>query len=201
MYANYNCPISICYSAIIYIIRCLLGADVPLNEGCLVPGYASSLAWGMGGKDPEMGKITPGWNYGESISGSINASYGYYAEDAVRSTNTRRTDFEVVEKRAAVAMRDIEARVPLKFSILSDRRVYRPYGIRGGGPGEKGVNLAYIFNEEGQLGEVNLGGKAVIHLQPGESIQIDTPGGGAFGTAEGESGVNGGNKDFHQAYV
>lgn len=97
--------------------------------------------------------------------------------------------------------REIEAKVPLKFSILSDRRVYRPYGMQGGGPGEKGMNLAYMFNEEGQLEEINLGGKAVVHLQPGEYIQINTPGGGAFGVAEDLNGAKEGYDDFHRAFV
>lgn len=36
-WGNYNCPISICHSAIIYTIRCLVGLEIPLNEGCLAP--------------------------------------------------------------------------------------------------------------------------------------------------------------------
>ncbi|KAL1851532.1 hypothetical protein Plec18170_006351 [Paecilomyces lecythidis] len=30
-------------------------------------GCANSLGWGMGGKDPLTGKVTPGWNYGETV--------------------------------------------------------------------------------------------------------------------------------------
>ena len=37
MWGNYNCPISITHSAIIYSIRCLVDLDIPLNEGCLAP--------------------------------------------------------------------------------------------------------------------------------------------------------------------
>lgn len=36
-WGNYNCPISICHSAIIYTIRCLVNSEMPLNEGCLAP--------------------------------------------------------------------------------------------------------------------------------------------------------------------
>ena len=36
-WGNYNCPISITHSAIIYTIRCLVDVDIPLNEGCLAP--------------------------------------------------------------------------------------------------------------------------------------------------------------------
>lgn len=250
IWGNYNCPISITHSAIIYTIRCLMNVDMPLNQGCLAPvdirvpagsildpgpavavcgstlasqrvidtilrafgrcaasqGCANSFGWGMGGKDPETGKAVPGWNYGESLGGGVGAGPGWHGESAtnVHSTNTRNTDAEVIEKRTAVlvrryairrgsgglgkwrggdgTIREIEARVPLKFSILSDRRVYRPYGMAGGHPGQTGENYAFKFNEDGELERINLGGKAVICLNPGERMQINTPGGGGWGT-------------------
>jgi 5-oxoprolinase (ATP-hydrolysing) len=37
MYGNCNAPISITASAIIYCLRCLVNADIPLNQGCLEP--------------------------------------------------------------------------------------------------------------------------------------------------------------------
>jgi 5-oxoprolinase (ATP-hydrolysing) len=36
-WGNYNCPISITHSAIIYSIRCLIKLEIPLNDGCLRP--------------------------------------------------------------------------------------------------------------------------------------------------------------------
>ena len=263
MWGNYNCPISITHSAIIYSIRCLLDLEIPLNEGCLAPcdvrvpvgsvlnptaavaicgstlasqrvvdlilrafgrygasqGCANSLGWGMGGKNPQTGQVEPGWNYGESIGGGVGAGDGYHGEHGVHvsppgllsarlltpqvhSTNTRQTDSEVVEKRTAVLVRryciregsggrgrwrggdgitrEIEARTHLKFSILSDRRVYRPYGMAGGHPGQRGENYVFKFHE-GALQRTNLGGKAIVHLQPGEYVQINTPGGGGYG--------------------
>ncbi|SPO04362.1 related to 5-oxoprolinase [Cephalotrichum gorgonifer] len=268
VWGNYNCPISITHSAIIYTVRCLVNTEIPLNQGCLSPieirvpagsilnpspavaicgstlasqrvvdtilrafgghgasqGCASSFGWGMGGKDAE-GKILPGWNYGESLGGGSGAGYGFHGADAVcvHSTNTRSTDPEVVEKLTAVLVRrneirhgsggkglwnggnglrrEIEARIPLKFSILSDRRVYRPYGVNQGGPGEKGVNLAYKFNEDHVLEEVNLGGKAVTYLEPGEYIQINTPGGGAYGAAKVDRHNEPEPDEFHRAFV
>ena len=138
----------------------------------------------------------------------------------VHSTNTRQTDAEVIEKRTAVLVRrysirhnsggrgkwrggcgitrEIEAREDLKFSILSDRRVYRPYGMAGGHPGERGLNVAYMFDEDasGHVA-VNLGGKAVMSLKPGEYIQINTPGGGGYGAEEEGEVV----EDLHRGYV
>lgn len=251
-WGNYNCPISITHSAIIYTIRCLVDVEIPLNEGCLAPvdirvpkgsilnpspavavcgstlasqrivdtilrafgrcaasqGCANSFGWGMGGRDPESGKIVPGWSYGEALGGGVGAGPGWHGEHAVNvhSTNTRNTDAEVIEKRTAVlvrryeirrgsgglgkwnggdgTIREIEARIPLKFSILSDRRVYQPYGMNGGGPGRKGENYVFKLNEAGTLERISLGGKAVVNLTAGEVIQINTPGGGGWGVVD-----------------
>ncbi|KAK1671812.1 Hydantoinase B/oxoprolinase-domain-containing protein [Colletotrichum godetiae] len=262
IWGNYNCPISITHSAIIYTIRSLVGLDIPLNQGCLNPvniilppvgsvlnpgagvaicgstlasqrvidvilrafgthgasqGCANSFGWGMGGRDPETGMVVKGWNYGESIGGGVGAGDGYEGEHSthVHSTNTRQTDAEVIEKRTAVLVksygirkgsggvgnhrggdgitREIQARIPLKFSILSDRRVYRPWGMAGGGPGQMGENYAFLFNEEGGMEKINLGGKAIINLKEGEYIQVNTPGGGGYGGEEVE--------DRHRGYV
>lgn len=250
IWGNYNCPISICHSSIIYTIRCLVDSDIPLNEGCLAPveiiapegsvlnpgpavaicgstlasqrvvdtilrafgrhaassGCANSFGWGMGGKDPETGKVVPGWNYGETVGGGVGACEGYHGEHGthVHSTNTRATDPEVVEKRTAVLVRkdeirpgsggkgrwtgglgltrEVEARIPLKFSILSDRRVFRPYGMAGGLPGEQGSNFAFKFTgKDDAVEKISLGGKAVTNLQAGEWMQINSPGGGGYG--------------------
>lgn len=37
VYGNTNTPESVCHSAIIYCVRCLVKEDIPLNSGCLEP--------------------------------------------------------------------------------------------------------------------------------------------------------------------
>ena len=37
MYGNSNAPRAITFSAIIYCLRCLVNAEIPLNQGCLNP--------------------------------------------------------------------------------------------------------------------------------------------------------------------
>lgn len=37
VYGNWNAPIAITHSAIIYALRCMINSEVPLNQGCLAP--------------------------------------------------------------------------------------------------------------------------------------------------------------------
>ncbi|MCG8551320.1 MAG: hydantoinase B/oxoprolinase family protein, partial [Desulfobacterales bacterium] len=116
--------------------------------------------------------------------------------------NTRITDPEILERRYPVLLREFSIRRgsggrgkfnggnglvrevefldPLNVAILSERRVFAPYGLEGGEPGEKGVNI--FMKKEGI--SIAMGAKNEIPAQPGERIRILTPGGGGFGTPE-----------------
>jgi len=37
VFGNTNAPRAVTYSAVIYCLRCLVGSDIPLNQGCLAP--------------------------------------------------------------------------------------------------------------------------------------------------------------------
>ena len=37
VYANTNAPRAVTFSAVIYVLRCLVGVEIPLNQGCLTP--------------------------------------------------------------------------------------------------------------------------------------------------------------------
>ncbi|KAJ5898456.1 Hydantoinaseoxoprolinase N-terminal [Penicillium tannophilum] len=169
-------------------------------------GCANSFGWGMGGKNPHTGVIEPGWSYGETVGGGCGAGPSWHGEHAIQahSTNTKITDAEVVEKRTPViirkhamnpgsggngqyrggdgAVREVEARIPLKFSILSDRRVFAPYGMNGGQSGQVGKNYVYKWNDDRtKLEKISLGGKAALSLEAGEIMQVNSPGGGGWG--------------------
>lgn len=36
-YSNLNCPIAVLYGSILYVLRCLINVDIPLNSGCMKP--------------------------------------------------------------------------------------------------------------------------------------------------------------------
>ena len=60
--------------------------------------------------------------------------------------------------------------------LLTDRRIGRPYGLRGGEAGERGENILVRDGEE-----IRLPGKTEFDLHPGETLSIRTPGGGGYG--------------------
>ncbi|KAJ0109352.1 Hydantoinase [Diaporthe amygdali] len=37
VYGNWNAPVAICNSAVIYALRCMVDSDIPLNHGCIRP--------------------------------------------------------------------------------------------------------------------------------------------------------------------
>ncbi|PNS17487.1 hypothetical protein CAC42_8030 [Sphaceloma murrayae] len=201
-------------------------------------GDCNNLTFGFGGNVAGE-KHVRGFGYYETIAGGSGAGDGWDGESGVHThmTNTRITDAEVFERRYPVLLRefsirkdsggrgkwrggdgvrrDIEFRRDVTVSILSERRVFRPYGLEGGGEGGRGVNYwvrkvgvskdeavdgAGEGAEEEERGRVdrktgegveweyrwvNLGGKNTAHMKAGERIVVCTPGAGGWGR-EGE---------------
>ncbi len=144
------------------------------------------------------------FGYYETIGGGAGAGPGWHGQSGVHThmTNTRITDPEILERRFPVLLREfsirhgsggegkfqggdglvreIEFLAPLQVSILSERRVFAPYGLSGGQPGKRGRNL--FIRAKGTT--INLGGKNEIQATPGDRIRIETPGGGGYGFPE-----------------
>jgi N-methylhydantoinase B len=73
-------------------------------------------------------------------------------------------------------IRELEALAPLSYSLITERRRHRPPGADGGGDGAAGRNL--LDGEE-------LPAKAIGHLDTGQRLRIETPGGGGYGRGGG----------------
>ena len=182
-------------------------------------GDCNNLTFGTGGND-ETGRLIEGFGYYETIAGGSGAGPSWHGTSGVHThmTNTRITDPEIFERRYPVylrqfglrpgsggrghfvggdgVIRDIEFLEPrMQVSILSERRVHRPYGLQGGEPGSSGLNLwiKQRRKEDGDLLEpdrdghlpprvINLGGKATALFGMHDRIVVYTPGGGGFGT-------------------
>lgn len=55
--------------------------------------------------------------------------------------------------------------------------MFAPYGLEGGGNGERGLNLLKRY--DGRV--LNLGGKNSVDVRQGDVVIIHTPGGGGYG--------------------
>jgi N-methylhydantoinase B/oxoprolinase/acetone carboxylase alpha subunit len=142
--------------------------------------------------------------YYETIAGGAGAGPGWHGADAVQThmTNSRMTDPEVLEQKYPVllesfairrgsggagkwhggdgAVRRIRFREAMQASILSNHRVVAPFGLDGGAPGAVGVNRVERVGGKVEI----LGGTATINLEAGDTLSIETPGGGAYGTPQ-----------------
>lgn len=129
-------------------------------------GDTNNLTFGFGGTSGSGEKSgQKGFGYYETIAGGSGAGPTWHGTSGVHThmTNTRITDSEVFERRYPVLLkefslrqgsagkgmhrggegviRDIEFRIPVQVSILSERRVYHPYGMAGGGDASCGLNI------------------------------------------------------------
>jgi 5-oxoprolinase (ATP-hydrolysing) len=140
--------------------------------------------------------------YYETIAGGAGAMNGCHGASGVQvhMTNTRMTDPEVLEFRhpgvrieqftlrkdsggkgkfqgGDGVIREIKFLKPATVSIISERRVNVPYGVEGGRPGAKGINLHK--STDGKI--TRLKHREVIKVRANESIIVKTPGGGGYG--------------------
>lgn len=141
----------------------------------------------------------------ETIAGGAGATANGHGESGVHTniSNTRITDAEVLERRYPVRLeqfcirrnsggagkfhggdglvRRIRFLEAVDLSFLSQHRIEAPYGMNGGAPGARGAQR--IIRADGQLEE--LPGIVAAHMQAGDAIEIETPGGGGFGNVGG----------------
>ena len=139
--------------------------------------------------------------YYETLCGGAGATAGGPGASAVHThmTNSRLTDPEILERRFPVRLEAFEVRrgsggagaqaggdgarrrirflEPMEAALLSTRRATQPQGVAGGGPGLPGRGR--LIQAGGAVRE--LAGCFSIRVQPGDAIEIETPGGGGFG--------------------
>ena len=242
MPGNLNANPAIVTAAVLYVFRCLINEDIPLNGGVLAPVQIiipESLLNPPDHPDPALRAAVVGGNvevsqkivdtllgalglaaasqgtmnnltfgddkfgYYETICGGSGATATADGADAVHThmTNTRLTDPEVLERRYPVRVwefsirkgsggagahrggdgirRKMEFLRPLRVSILAERRCPSfPFGLAGGEPGAQGRNS---LQKAGSAESVALGGKVQLDVAAGDTLLIETPGGGGFG--------------------
>ncbi len=180
------------------IVDVLLGA---LAQACpdRIPaasqGTMNNLT--IGGWDKRHGRP---FAYYETIGGGMGAGFQCDGTSGRHShmTNTLNTPIEALEyaypfRISRYALRDgsggkgqhqggdglvraYEFLQPAEITLLSDRRVTRPYGLEGGESGQPGRNRVRKNGEE-----KDIPGKCSFSVETGDVLTIETPGGGGYG--------------------
>ena len=151
----------------------------------------------IGGWDTERERA---FAYYETIAGGAGATPRQAGASAIHThmTNTLNTPIEAIEYAYPLRVtryevrpdsggagrfaggdgiiREIELLSDTEVTILSDRRRFAPYGLKGGQDGQAGQNLLLRGEEREELP-----GKVSRELQAGDRIRIETPGGGGHG--------------------
>ena len=144
-----------------------------------------------------------GWVYYETIGGGQGARPGRDGQSGIQvgMTNTSDTPIEAFER--AYPMKVLRYRLrrgsggagrwvggegiekvlqvlePATLSLVTERRVSRPWGLAGGGAGAVGENWLWPGGDESARRP--LPDKVTVRLAAGDALQILTPGGGGWG--------------------
>ncbi|MEM8550466.1 MAG: hydantoinase B/oxoprolinase family protein, partial [Verrucomicrobiota bacterium] len=141
-------------------------------------------------------------SYYETLGGGAGAGEGYAGASGVHvhMTNTAITDPEILERRYPVRLECFALRrgsggngqwpggdglvrcwqflEPLSLSLLTQRRREGPQGGAGGQPGLPGKQI--LRRASGEV--IVLEAAAQLEVEPGDCLEIETPGGGGYGT-------------------
>lgn len=141
--------------------------------------------------------------YYETLAGGAGAGAAGYGASAMHThmTNTRNTPIEALESHYPLrvqeyriangaggsgqhtggcgVLRRVEMLSSARVSLLTERRILRPYGLAGGGDGVCGSNRLRVPGRE----EEALPGKWSGECPAGAILSIQTPGGGGWGAA------------------
>ena len=176
---------------IVDVVMGALAQALPDKIPAASHGSMNNLAMGYSG-----GSIEDNWDYYETMGGGMGASSEGDGLDAIQThmTNTRNTPIEVMEtsypvriKQYAIRkdsggvglhkggdglVREFEFLKPANVTLLTERRLYPPWGLNNGIAGGCGQNL---------LNGKPLTPKVCLDVNQGDCLTIKTPGGGGWG--------------------
>ena len=144
-----------------------------------------------------------GWVYYETVAGGQGGRPGIPGMSGVHTgmTNTRNTPIEALERAYPLRVlryrlrrgsggsgaqaggegieRDLQVLEDVTVSLITERRVSRPWGLAGGGPGAPGEN--WLLPRGDESGAERLPDKCTVRLRAGDVLRMLTPGGGGWG--------------------
>ena len=181
---------------IVDVVFGALGEAIPGTIQAASAGTMSNLAFGS----PRSAPSGSSYAYYETIAGGMGGRSGADGASAVHThmTNTLNTPVEAIERELPVMVESYSVRKgsggagrfpggdgitrQYRFledshvSLITERREKRPWGAQGGEDGKSGRNTLVS-----ETGEKKLPAKCSIAVKAGESVRIETPGGGGWG--------------------
>jgi N-methylhydantoinase B len=182
---------------IVDVLMRALAQAVPERIPAGSAGTMSNLT--IGGVNPRSGEP---YSYYETAAGGMGARPGLDGISGVHThmTNSLNTPIEALEYAYPLRVRrygyrhgsggdgkfrggdglirEIELLTDAEVTLLADRRMFSPYGLRGGEDGAPGRAIV----AKAATGEtIELPGKCSRRLAKGDVLRIDTPGGGGWG--------------------
>jgi N-methylhydantoinase B/oxoprolinase/acetone carboxylase alpha subunit len=147
-----------------------------------------------------------GWVYYETVGGGQGGRPGAAGMSGVHTgmTNTRNTPIEALERAFPLRVlrqrlrrgsggagsapggegieRDLLVLEDVTVSLITERRVSRPWGLAGGEPGAPGENWLLPGGDEPRA--ERLPDKCTLRLAAGDVLRMLTPGGGGWGSPD-----------------
>jgi N-methylhydantoinase B/oxoprolinase/acetone carboxylase alpha subunit len=147
-----------------------------------------------------------GWVYYETVGGGQGGRPGAAGMSGVHTgmTNTRNTPIEALERAFPLRVlrqrlrrgsggagsapggegieRDLLVLEDVTVSLITERRVSRPWGLAGGEPGAPGENWLLPGGDEARA--ERLPDKCTLRLAAGDVLRMLTPGGGGWGSPD-----------------
>ncbi|HEX3035576.1 MAG TPA: hydantoinase B/oxoprolinase family protein [Thermodesulfobacteriota bacterium] len=172
-----------------------LSRAIPKKIQAASSGSMSNVTFG--GVNPRTGK---NFAYYETIAGGMGGRFGKPGVSAVHThmTNTLNTPIEAIERELPVVIDTYSIRrgsggggkykggdgiirgykflTRATVTLITERRIFAPYGIQGGQPGDKGKNSLIRNGMSDKLPT-----KATLKVKKGDILRIETPGGGGWG--------------------
>lgn len=180
---------------IVDVVMGALAQAVPSLIPAASHGSMNNLAMGFEGD-----ATRPAWNYYETIGGGMGAGEKNNGLSAVQThmTNTLNTPIEVLETHYPLRVNRYQIRTgsggkgehcggdgiireylflkPAQFTLLTERRIIRPWGINAEA-GQIGINK---LNEEFLPSKIN------VAVNKNDVLRMETPGGGAWAAKKGK---------------
>jgi N-methylhydantoinase B/oxoprolinase/acetone carboxylase alpha subunit len=165
--------------------------------------YYETVAGGQGGRprSPGMSGVHTGMT--NTVTDVLQSNPGLPGQSGIHTgmTNTKNTPIEALERTFPLRVlryrlrrgsggagrapggegieRDLQVLEDCTVSLITERRVSRPWGLWGGEPGAPGENWLLPQGDEDRA--KRLPDKCTIRLQSGDVLRMLTPGGGGWG--------------------